>query len=119
MILKYEKKREILFTPFQSPLGQFILRQLDKSDSIDTVILLQITENNKWNVYTKSDVIVKIASFLKFPWQLIGWIKVLPKVIRDIIYDLTAKYRYKIWGQQSECYLPKENGISQIEDLRL
>jgi predicted DCC family thiol-disulfide oxidoreductase YuxK len=123
LIIKYEAKREILFTPFQSQLGKYLFQQIGGSDSIDTVMLLQITNEGNWTHHIRSDVVIKIAPYLRFPWLLIGWIKVLPRGIRDMMYNLTAKYRYKIWGQLKACYLPKEYGtrrfLSQINDLLL
>ena len=122
-IIKYEARREILFTPFQSPLGKYLFQQIGGSDSIDSVILIQITKNGHWSHHIKSDVVVEIAPFLRFPWRLLAWIKVLPRGIRDNLYDLTAKYRYKIWGRLKKCYLPKEEEtnrfLSQVNDLLL
>ena len=33
----------------------------------------------------------------------------IPRFIRDFIYDMIAKYRYKILGKTDTCYMPKKD----------
>jgi len=38
-----------------------------------------------------------------------GWVKIfwaVPKFIRDAVYNLIAKNRYKWFGKKEECWLP-------------
>jgi predicted DCC family thiol-disulfide oxidoreductase YuxK len=60
-------------------------------------------------VLYKSDAIIEIAK------QITGWPSILkfgflfPKFLRDGIYDLIAKNRYYLFGQQASCPIPSED----------
>ena len=54
----------------------------------------------------RSDAILSIASHLNGTWKIFVVFKFLPRFIRDGLYDLVAKYRYKIFGRQDSCMIP-------------
>lgn len=66
---------------------------------LTSIILL---DNGK--VYNKSSAVLRIAKQLKFFWALYFFI-IIPKFIRDWLYDLVAKNRYNIGGKQESCML--------------
>ena len=35
-----------------------------------------------------------------------GFFLVVPSFLRDFVYDLVAKNRYRIWGKKDACWLP-------------
>ena len=72
--------------------------------SLDTFVL--ITANK---LYTKSTAALLVGRKLKSPIKIIYLLIVLPKFLRDFVYDLTAKHRYKIFGRRDVCYIP-DNG---------
>ena len=45
---------------------------------------------------------------LKFPYNLLIVFYLIPSFIRDIIYDLVAKNRYRIFGKIDECSIVKK-----------
>ena len=69
---------------------------------MDSIILI----NPGVAYYIKSDAALEIARGLKgyslLP-VLFGWI---PKGIRDGIYDLVARNRYRMFGKKRECMVP-------------
>lgn len=86
----------------QSDFGQKFLEQHQKSTTdFDSIIL--IDENNKF--YTESTAALKIAQDLKG----VKWMRfflILPKFIRDGVYRVVAKHRYKWFGKRAECMIP-------------
>ena len=57
-------------------------------------------------LYTKSDAAFCIAAHLK-NWRWIRMFRILPKGVRDLIYDSIARNRYRIFGKRTTCFLPK------------
>jgi len=39
---------------------------------------------------------------------LLSYFKFMPKNIRDFLYRLVAKYRYRIFGKYESCRIPDE-----------
>ncbi len=100
-IIKYDKLNIFKFASLQSEVGEQMLNPYGLSAcKLTSIVLLQ---NGK--VYDKSSAVLRIAKQLKFFWTLYLFI-IIPKFIRDWLYDLVAKNRYNLWGKQESCILP-------------
>ncbi|WDL99515.1 thiol-disulfide oxidoreductase DCC family protein [Alicyclobacillus sp. ALC3] len=61
------------------------------------------------HVYTKSDAVLRVARYLRRPWSLVGWLRVVPRPFRDAIYDAIAKRRYRWFGRRTTCMVPDQS----------
>ena len=57
-------------------------------------------------VFTRSDAALRIARRLTFPWPLTYVFILAPRVLRDALYDLIARHRYRWFGRQETCMVP-------------
>ena len=91
------------------------VNELKKIHSICTenISSICLIDNNK--VKIKSKAVLKIVSLLKFPYNLLIVFYIVPSFLRDIIYDLVAKNRYRIFGKIDECSIVKKHA-SLIQD---
>lgn len=102
-IIRRDKEDVFRFASLQSEVGRELTRsrQID-TDRVDSIILI----DPGVAYYIKSDAALEIARNLKgykvLP-ALFGWI---PKSIRDGIYDLVARNRYRMFGKKQECMVP-------------
>ena len=83
------------FASLQSAIGKDLLMKYKVSNQVDAVVLIK---NNK--VYIKSNAALEIIKQLNGLWFLFYGFKIIPFFIRDGVYDLVAKYRYKWFGKQ-------------------
>ena len=67
----------------------------------DSVALIE-----RGRVYTRSDAVLRIARRLRFPWPLLSACIVLPRPLRDRLYDLVARRRYRWFGKRDSCMAP-------------
>ncbi|MCL6494557.1 MAG: thiol-disulfide oxidoreductase DCC family protein [Ignavibacterium sp.] len=111
-VLKRDRKNLFLFAALQSKAGQEFLTKLNLSTTnFDTFILIDGD-----SFQTKSDAAISIAS------NLSGWPKVLlvgriiPRFLRNFIYDLIAKNRYKIFGKRESCRIPTKDEKEKFLD---
>lgn len=58
--------------------------------------------------YLKSSAVLRIATNLRFPWPLLGILWLVPRFIRNAVYDLVARNRKRWFGTRSTCYIPKD-----------
>ena len=100
-ILKRDKEKKFLFASLQSAYGQKLLQQFNlPADNFNSFIL-----NQDGEIFIKSTGALKMFSQLKnWGWVKIFWI--IPKFLRDAVYNLIAKNRYKWFGKKEECWLP-------------
>lgn len=101
-VIERDPKAKFRFASLQSNAGQEVLKQMNLStEELKTVIL---QKNGK--VYTHSDVALEMSRDLGGPWSLFYVFKILPKGLRDGIYDWVAANRYKWFGKRESCWLP-------------
>jgi predicted DCC family thiol-disulfide oxidoreductase YuxK len=100
-IIKRDSKSHFKFTSLQSETGQMLLNKYGVSNKIDSMIVI---EDEK--VYIKSSAALHISRYLDGYWKYLTILKVLPPFIRDFLYDILAKNRYKWFGKKDNCMLP-------------
>lgn len=105
-IIKHDKKDIFMFAPLQGEAGKKIIDNYNVDTSkTDSIILY----NKKNGVLYKSTAALKIASKLTFPIQLLSVFLVVPPFIRNWVYDLIAKNRYRWFGKKDACMMPTDD----------
>lgn len=101
-IIKRDRKKIFYFASLQSKYAQEILSQFKvNTQEIDSIIYIK---RNK--VFFKSTAALEIAKDLKNSWSCLYILKIIPQFLRDMVYDLFAKQRYRLFGKKSECMIP-------------
>lgn len=101
-IIRHDKNDYFRFTPLQSEIGKRISERYNlEYGNLKSVILV---ENGK--IYTRTTAALKIARKLSGAWPLLYAFIVIPAPLRDIVYNIIAKYRYKWWGEMDACMIP-------------
>ena len=101
-IIKRDKKKRFLFTSLQSDAARDILLQFQlKNSEMDSIICI---ENGK--IYQKSNAILKIVKHLNGIWKISYGFIIIPKFIRDYVYIIIAKNRYRWFGKREVCMIP-------------
>ena len=105
-VLKHDTSATFTLCRVQSAAGQQLLTRLGLPlDSYETMIYLE-TGKGGLQPYCRSEAILRIAAQLPWPWRLLTLIRLLPRFLRDWIYDLVARNRYRLFGQRQECRVP-------------
>ncbi|WMI67372.1 thiol-disulfide oxidoreductase DCC family protein [Mangrovimonas sp. YM274] len=102
-VIKHDKQNRFMFAALQSDIGKSIIEKhgIDTA-KIDSILLH--TPSQK--IYYKSTAALKIASKLGFPTTLLAVFLIVPSFIRNWVYDIIAKNRYKWFGKQDSCMIP-------------
>jgi predicted DCC family thiol-disulfide oxidoreductase YuxK len=91
------------FIPLQSDITETMFKSNYPVPACDSVILVRIRTKGNWDYYTKSDAVIYCAGLLTFPWNMIKFLVIIPKSLRDKLYDVIARYRYSIFGRTMRC----------------
>lgn len=90
------------FASLQSEAAKKVLGQYPEiPQDISTVVLL---ENNQ--VYTRSDAALRAARHLPGAWPLLYGFIIVPRTIRDAVYNWIARNRYRWFGKKDQCMIP-------------
>lgn len=111
-IIKRDPQGYFKFASLQSDYGQ---QQLQKNNlqqsSFNSIILLS---GNK--VHQRSDAALEIAKKLTDAWPLFYGFKILPRFLRDSVYNLISRNRYKLFGKKDACWIPTPELKSRFKD---
>lgn len=93
------------FASLQSPVGQRLLERHDfATEGFDSFVLVEGDRT-----YTKSSAAIRIAELLGWPYKAGTIGRILPKPLRDRVYDVVASNRYDWFGKKDQCMLPDED----------
>ena len=112
-VIEHDRDGYFSFAPLQSEVGEKLAhdhglrsetaKAATNSDliPIDSVILIEDSA-----AYTHSTAALRIVRRLGLPWSLLYAFIIVPKPVRDYLYRLFARYRYRVFGRKDECMLP-------------
>lgn len=101
-VIKHDTKKQFLFASLQSDAAKELLLHYGiKNLGIKSIILI-----HNHNIYTKSTAIFLIFRYLNKGLKFCYIGIIIPKFIRDTVYDFVSKHRYKWFGRKQKCMLP-------------
>jgi len=101
-VIKHDPDGKFQFASLQSNEGQKLLQQYQLPvNNFTSFVLIQ-----NGDVYTKSTGALKVAKQINGWWKLLYVFIILPKFIRDPVYNWIANNRYKWFGKKDECMIP-------------
>lgn len=111
-ILKHDKKNQFLFGSLQGKAGQGYLKKFNLP--VDALNSFMLVENDK--LYARSSGALRMLRHLGNGWQLLYAFMIVPKFIRDGVYNIIAKNRYKWFGKKEACWVPTPELMAKFLD---
>ncbi len=101
-VIQHDPEARFRFASLQSEAGQALLHQHNlPTTEMNTVVLI---DGEK--AYTRSDVPLQIFGKMGGAWPVLAALSIVPRFIRDAVYDWIARNRYRWFGKQEACWLP-------------
>lgn len=103
-LLERDHRGVLHFAPLQSAVAKTRLDAagLD-AEALDSVVFVDAGGR----AHVKSDAFFAIMRTLGRAYRYLGVLQVLPKGLRDGVYDVVARYRYRVFGRHESCWLPR------------
>src|SRR5262245_55381500 len=108
-VLEHEKHRRTLrFAALQSELGTAVQRRHGELANVDSVIWFEpATDGAPEHVLVRSAAALRVLRYIGGGCAMLGAIGgVVPRFLRDSVYDLIARHRHAIVGSDTSCLLP-------------
>ena len=107
-ILQRDTAGQFLFASLQSQFATELLRAAGRNPTqLDSLHLVVDYKTPKQRILDRSDAALTIAHGLKRPWCWMSVLRFIPRCLRDSMYNVIARYRYRIFGKHESCVLPK------------
>jgi len=101
-VIRHDKKDYFRFVSLQSERGQQFLREHNHpTEKLETFYL---QEGDK--IYGYSTAALRLAKHLSGIYSWAYAFIIIPRFIRDPVYNFISEHRYKIFGRQDRCMIP-------------
>ena len=108
-VLRRDRDALFRFTPIQSDYGAALARGLgiDPANPDTNAVIWQGV------AYRRSDAALRVVSLLPgLGW--VRWFHIVPRFLRDAVYRLIARTRYRVWGRHAVCDLGDRSCADRI-----
>lgn len=115
-LLRHDRAGRIRFASIQGQEGLRLLHQAGlQVDGLQTLLVVEDKEDGG-RTWQHTAAILRILHALGWPWRLawVGWL--VPAPLRDALYRLVARNRYRIWGRSETCMLPAPEHAGRFLD---
>lgn len=114
-IIARDQKGTLRFSPLQSDYGQAVIERHPFLRGVDSVVFVRpASDPADERVYVRSRAALEVASYLGGVWRLLGVFRLVPAPVRDVLYDLFARYRYRFFGKHESCMIPSRDVRSRF-----
>lgn len=100
-IIKRDPQGIFKFASLQSEIGTEKSRDTGVPAGTDSIVLIEDDIS-----FIKSTAALRICRQLSGMWKLLYVFIAVPRPVRDAVYDVIARNRYKWFGRKDQCDLP-------------
>ena len=101
-LIDHDKAGRIHFAAHQSDLGQRLLTRFGLArDRIDSIVLV---EGRRYS--TESTAAIRLTRYMDGFWPILGAFLFVPAFLRDFVYEILARNRYRWFGVLDACRMP-------------
>lgn len=107
-VIKRDRKKIFRFASLQSPVASQLLgSDSPEGDRLESMILIE-----DGRVFRKSTAALKVLQRLGRLWPVLAVLLIVPRPLRDALYDSFGRRRYRWFGKLDECWIP-ENDLAE------
>lgn len=101
-VIARDSRRQFRFASLQSPVAEKLLASQGRDrDRLESMILVM-----DGRLYRKSTAALLTAKRLDGLWPLLSILIVIPRPLRDAVYDWIGNRRYRWFGKRDVCWKP-------------
>jgi predicted DCC family thiol-disulfide oxidoreductase YuxK len=101
-LIRRDPRKKFYFASLQSPKGQAEMKRF----GLDPEALHSIVVIDGDRAYQRSAAAIHVAASLGGLWSIFKIFSFVPKFLRDPVYNLIARNRYRLFGKRDECMIP-------------
>ncbi len=116
-VLRYDKRGALRFAALQSDYGKAVIARRPELAGVDSVVFLEPEPDGGERIHVRSDAALRVMSYLGGAWKLFLIARLIPRPLRDLLYDTFARNRYRFFGKYDSCLLPAPEVRSRFLDV--
>ena len=101
LMLRVDSRQVFLFAPIQGETAHELLPPMDEDPEQWSMVYL-----DERGPHTQSDASLEVYRRLGGLWSILAWLRFVPRFIRNPIYRVVARNRYRLFGKRETCRIP-------------
>lgn len=103
-VLPRDRRGRVRLAARQSEAGERLLQAAGcPGQAASTVVLVE-----SGGCHVRSEAALRLVRYLRFPWPLLAVLRVVPRSLRDMVYDWVARNRERWFGRRGVCMVSVE-----------
>jgi predicted DCC family thiol-disulfide oxidoreductase YuxK len=101
-VIDRDPRGRFAFAPLQSEYATALLRDHGyRDEAVTSVVLIE-----DGRAYDRSSAALRIVRHLNGLWPALSLLRLVPRRLRDWLYDMAARRRYRWFGRSETCRVP-------------
>lgn len=105
-LLRFDRVNTLHFASLDSPVAASIIARHPGLQNVDSVVLVDALGHPGERVHVRSAAVLLLLDYLGGPWRVLLVAALIPRPIRDWLYDRLARVRYRLFGRFDACPVP-------------
>jgi predicted DCC family thiol-disulfide oxidoreductase YuxK len=109
-VLRHDRRGHFRLASMQGTVGEALYYKFG-IDPADPETLIVVSGDR---ALRDSTAVLAIWSGLGYPWRALTILRVVPALLRDPLYRLIARNRYRLFGKRQTCWMPKPEQADRL-----
>jgi predicted DCC family thiol-disulfide oxidoreductase YuxK len=101
-VLRHDRRGHFRLASMQGEVGAGLYRRFGMDPADPSTLIVIEGERMRQD----SDAVLAIYTALGWPWRAAAALRVVPRFVRDPLYRLIARNRYRLFGRRETCWVP-------------
>jgi predicted DCC family thiol-disulfide oxidoreductase YuxK len=101
-VIRHDPAAKFRFAALQSEIGREIFQNHD-FDPVDLQTFVFVVDGR---IFLRSDAAIEVISRFGGAWRILRVFRFVPRALRDSIYTIVARNRYRWFGRKEVCMVP-------------
>lgn len=109
-VMRHDRAGRFRLTTMQGEAGAALMERFE-IDPLDPETFILVDGDS---VLRNSDAALAILVGLGWPWRALAALRIVPRPLRDWVYRLVARNRYRWFGKREQCFMPTPEQAGRI-----
>lgn len=106
-ILRHDRRGTMRFATLQGEFARQVVERHPELAGVDSLVLVERDGSSGGErVFVRSTGALRVARYLGGAWNLARALAIVPRFLRDGVYDGFARIRYRVFGRYDSCPIP-------------
>jgi predicted DCC family thiol-disulfide oxidoreductase YuxK len=107
LVLRHDRRRTLRFAALDGTFGRTLRARHPELARVDSVVWYEPAHGGASERFlTRSGAALRVARYLGGAWRLATVAVLIPRFLRDSLYDLVARHRHSLIRGGQQCLVP-------------